>query len=63
MRFDTGVSGARGKNLDQKSPGPPGSRLMQQARPMLIEKRKLLKIPLEILSNGRRKVWKHGTTW
>jgi len=31
------------ETLDQKSPGPPGWRLMQQASLLLIEKRKLLK--------------------
>jgi hypothetical protein len=36
-------------NIDQKSPRPPGWGLMQQARPLLIGKRKLLKSPLEIL--------------
>ena len=37
-------------NLDQKSPGPPGWGLMQQASPLLIKKKgKLLKCPLEIL--------------
>jgi len=35
------------ENLDQKSPGHPGWGLMQQASPLLIEKRKLLKSPLE----------------
>jgi len=37
------------ENLDQKSPGHPGWGLMQQASPLLIEKRKLLESPLEIL--------------
>jgi len=41
--------GLQEENLDQKSPGPPGWGLMQQASPLLIEKRKLLKSPLEIL--------------
>jgi len=36
--------GLEEENLDQKSPGPPGWGLMQ-----LIEQRKLLKSPLEIL--------------
>jgi hypothetical protein len=36
------------ENLDQKSPAPPGWGLMQQASPLLIGKRKLLKGPLEI---------------
>jgi hypothetical protein len=40
--------GLQEENLDQKSPGPPGWGLMQQASPLLIEKRKLLKSPLEI---------------
>jgi len=41
--------GLEEENLDQKSPGPPRWGLMQQASPLLIEKRKLLKSPLEIL--------------
>jgi len=41
--------GLEEENLDKKSPGPPGWGLMQQNRPLLIEKRKLLKSPLEIL--------------
>jgi len=36
------------ENLDQKSSGPPGWGLMQQGSPLFIEKRKLLKSPLEI---------------
>ena len=38
------------ENLDKKSPGLPGGGwgLMQQASPLLIEKRKLLESPLEI---------------
>jgi len=43
--------GLEEENLDQKQPGPPGWGLMQQASPLLIEKRKLLKSLLEILSN------------
>ena len=40
--------GLEEENLDQKSPGPPGWGLMQQASPLLIEKkRQLLKSPLE----------------
>jgi hypothetical protein len=35
--------GLEEKNLDQISPGPPGWGLMQQASPLLIGKRKLLK--------------------
>jgi hypothetical protein len=50
LQFDSGVSRGRGRNLDQKSPGPPGWGLMQQASPLLIKKKgKLLKSPLEIL--------------
>jgi len=41
--------GLEEENLDQKSPGPPGWGLMQQASLLHIEKRKLLKSPLEIL--------------
>jgi hypothetical protein len=37
--------GLEKENLDQKSPGPPGWGLMQQASPLLIEKRELLKSP------------------
>jgi len=40
--------GLEEENLDRKSPGLPGWGLMQQASPLLIEKRKLLKSPLEI---------------
>jgi len=35
--------GLQEENLDQKSPGPPGWGLMQQASPLLIKKQKLLK--------------------
>jgi len=31
------------ENLDQKSPGPPGWGLVQEASPLLIEKRTLLR--------------------
>jgi hypothetical protein len=41
--------GLEEENSDQKSPGPPGWGLMQQASPLLIGKRKLLKSPLELL--------------
>jgi len=41
--------GLEEESLDQKSPGPPGWGLMQRASSLLIEKRKLLKSPLEIL--------------
>jgi len=42
--------GLEEENLDQKSPGPPGWGLMQQASPLLIEKKKkLLKSPLEVI--------------
>jgi len=54
--------GLEEETLDQKSLVSPGWGLMQQASPMLIEKRKLLKFPSEILTIGRRKMWKHGTT-
>jgi hypothetical protein len=37
------------ETLDQKLPGPPGWRLVQQASHLLIGKRNLLKSPLEIL--------------
>ena len=40
--------GLEEENLDQISPGPPSWGLRQQAIPLLIEKRKLLKSPLEI---------------
>jgi hypothetical protein len=40
--------GLEEENLDQKSPGSPGWGLMQQASPLLIGKRKLLKSPVEI---------------
>jgi hypothetical protein len=33
-------------NLDQKSPGPPGWGLMQQASPLLIEKKRTAKKPI-----------------
>jgi len=49
LQFDIGLSKARGRNLDQKYPGPPGWGLMQQASPLLVGKRKLLKSPLERL--------------
>jgi len=39
--------GLEEENLDQKSPGPPSWGLMQQASPLLIKKRRLLKSPLE----------------
>ena len=41
--------GLEEENLDQKSSGLPGWRLVQQASPLLIGKRNLLKSPLEIL--------------
>jgi len=42
--------GLEEENLHQKSPGPPGWGLMQQASPLLIaKKRELLKSPLETL--------------
>jgi hypothetical protein len=41
--------GLEEENLDQKSPGPPGRGLVQQASPPLIGKLNLLKSPLEIL--------------
>jgi hypothetical protein len=41
--------GLEEENLDQKLPGPPGWVLVQQASPLLIGERKLLKSPLEIL--------------
>jgi hypothetical protein len=41
--------GLEEENLDQKSPGSPGWGLMQQASPLLIGRRKLLKSPSEIL--------------
>jgi len=37
------------ENLDQKSPGPPVWGLKQQASPLLIENRRLLKSPFEKL--------------
>jgi hypothetical protein len=37
--------GLEEEKFDQKSPGPPGWGLMQQASPLLIEKRELLKSP------------------
>jgi len=40
--------GLEEENLDQKSPGLPGWGLMQQASPLVSEKRKLLKSPLEM---------------
>ena len=43
--------GLEEEKVDQKSPGPPGWGLMQQASPLIIEKRKLLKSTLEILWN------------
>jgi len=39
------IQGLEEENLDQKSSSPPGWGLMQQASPLLIEKRKLLKSP------------------
>jgi hypothetical protein len=48
LQFDTGVSRARERNFDQKSPGFPGCGLMQQASPLLIGKRNLLKRPLVV---------------
>ena len=45
-QFDIDLSRARGKNLDQKSPGPPGWGLMQQASSSLIvKKQEMLKKP------------------
>jgi hypothetical protein len=38
--------GIEEENLDQKSPGPPGWRLMQQASPLLIKKKKIAKKPI-----------------
>jgi len=35
--------GLEEENLDQKSPGPPGWGLMQQASPLLIEKQEIAK--------------------
>jgi hypothetical protein len=40
--------GLEKENLDQKLDGPPGWGLVQQASSLLIEKKKLLKSPLEI---------------
>jgi hypothetical protein len=42
--------GLQEENLDQKSPGTPGWGFMQQASPLLIGKRELLKSPYEILT-------------
>jgi hypothetical protein len=39
--------GLEEENLDQKSPGPPGWGLMQQASPLLVGERELLKRPWE----------------
>jgi hypothetical protein len=41
--------GLQEEHLDQKPPGLAGWGLMQHASPLLIEKRKLLKSPMEIL--------------
>jgi len=41
------LKGLEEESLDQKSPGSPGWGLMQPANPLLIGKRRLLKIPLE----------------
>jgi len=38
--------GLEEENLDQKSPGPPGWGLMQQASPLLIEKQEIAKKPI-----------------
>jgi len=46
--------GLEEENLDQKSPGPPGGWLMQQASSLLIEKRKLLESLLEIIVKWAR---------
>jgi hypothetical protein len=37
--------GLEEENLDQKSPGPPGWGLMEQASPLLIEKKRTAKKP------------------
>jgi hypothetical protein len=47
LQVDIGLTRARERNLDHKSPGPPGWGLMQQASSLLIEERKLPKSPLE----------------
>jgi len=65
VQFGTGVSRARGrKNLDQKSPGPPGWGLTQQASPLLIEKKGIAKKPirntLDRCNLGRRKRGRPG---
>jgi hypothetical protein len=38
--------GLEEENLDQKSPGPPGWGLMQQASPLLIDKKEIAKKPI-----------------
>jgi len=38
--------GLKEENLDKKSPGPPGWRLMQQASPLFIEKQEISKKPV-----------------
>jgi hypothetical protein len=43
---DTRVSRARGRKPYQKSPGPPGWGLMQQASPLLIDKKEIAKKPI-----------------
>jgi hypothetical protein len=48
-RLILAYQGLEEENLDQISPGPPGWGLVQQASPLLIGKRNLLKSPLEIL--------------
>jgi len=41
--------GLEEENLDQKSPGPPGWGLMQQASPLLIQKQEIAKTPIRNL--------------
>ena len=44
LQFDTSVyQGIEEENLDQKSPGPPGWGLVQQASPLLVGKKIALK--------------------
>jgi hypothetical protein len=45
LQFDIGLSRVEEENVDKKSPGPTGWGLMQQASPLLIRKRELLRSP------------------
>jgi hypothetical protein len=46
LQFDFGLFRARGRKIDQKSPGPPGWRLIQQASPPAHRKKRIAKKPI-----------------